>query len=109
MRPILHVISIAALLRASLIRALIATLALSAVFAPNVSGMLTPQIEESKSPVESDEEADECVAHRRIRVSFGRYNRQLRQTVRKAPLKSCLVHSVQGHRLSNGLRAPLTC
>ena len=92
---------------------LIPTLILFAVSVPNVMGIVTLRIEESKSPIEAEEEIEEYLLNgHRLGVTVR--HRKRPPGGRGIVTASRFIQSgsavyIDGHRLANGLLAPLTC
>jgi hypothetical protein len=85
---------------------------------PGMAGALAFRIDESKSPIETEEQsrakAEEGMASCPGRISSRRGSGKCRTNVQQAVHVHHFRHSirfrcVEGHRMSNGDLAPLTC
>jgi hypothetical protein len=101
----------------SLLRLVLTAAIFFGITAPSVAGVVTGRIE-SKAPFESEEELQTNVeqgvvsSQRRFRLRPG--SGMYWPTSDKAahfhrPTPACVPHLVEGHCLSNGALAPLTC
>ncbi|MBB75337.1 MAG: hypothetical protein CMJ75_12585 [Planctomycetaceae bacterium] len=95
-----------------MVAALLPTLTASAF-----DGVVSRLVNESESPLENGEETEETADERRSneqrRIRVATEHRHLRKATRQL-LRSrhsppCVTRCVDGHRLPNGLLAPLTC
>jgi hypothetical protein len=106
------------LARRSAVRPLIVLAILLSVIAPNVVGMVSLRIVESSSPAGSEEEievnSEEYLANRKRRLRVSTRHRRVCLISHRAIVNANLHHSsqtlcVDGHRLLNGLLAPMIC
>ncbi|MEE3367918.1 MAG: hypothetical protein VX346_01100 [Planctomycetota bacterium] len=80
-------------------------------------GVVSRLVNESESPLENGEETEETAderrsnVQRRIRVAaeHGHLRTARQRLLRSRHSPPCVTRCVDGHRLSNGLLAPLTC
>lgn len=106
------------MLQRSLVRLLAATAMLFAVAAPSVAGLVKLRVDESKSPFEAGHEFERKLEEgllnspRRLRLPAGQRKPVVgpdRDLHSHAAAHSPPFHAADGHRLPNGLPAPLTC
>jgi hypothetical protein len=88
------------------------------VIAPNVVGMVSLRDVESSSPAGSEEEievkSEEYLANRKRRIRVSTRHRRVCLISHRAIFNANIYHSsqtlgVDGHRLLNGLLAPMIC
>ncbi|MBN79950.1 MAG: hypothetical protein CMJ70_07400 [Planctomycetaceae bacterium] len=90
---------------------------LPTITAPAFGGVVSRLVNESESPFESGEESEEPAAERRanelrrFRLRSGQRQIQTagQRVVRALHVPPPVTRRIDGHRLPNGLLAPLTC